>query len=210
MTAGAPHSQVKGAAELLRRGGAALVAAHPTRLARIDAGKALGISGSVTCVMASGRPVGIDAWLAWCAALGLDPVTAKKAARAMPGYPGGAFLWWFFGAAVQLRRGKADRDWSMRTLAQKSHVSIATLSRLETGTPVSVGAVSAVCQALRLHPHDYCQRKLAPDRREASAGGHVGGEVPRETAAETRCDQMDFAAEARGGEAGTADRELSR
>jgi DNA-binding Xre family transcriptional regulator len=199
MTTANPHSQVKGADALLRRAAAALVAAHPTRLARIDAGKAIGVAGSVTCVMASGRPVGIDAWLAWCAALGLDPVTARRAAtgvdasrslgsappdssrslrsaplgRSIPAYPGGAFLWWYFGLAVNLNR-VSTHGWSIRDLGRRSHLSISTLSRLERGTPVSAAAVAQVCRTLDLHPHNFCA-------------------VPRETTTETRCDQREIA-----------------
>jgi DNA-binding Xre family transcriptional regulator len=167
--------------------------------------------------MASGRPVGIDAWLAWCAALGLDPRSGRKTAEGARAYSGGAFLGWYFGAAVHLTR-ETTHAWTIRDLERHSHLSIATLSRIETGKQVSAAAVAAVCRTLDLHPHDYCEPKEAQsaeratgkqdqEARSGSRGEEAQGAdreaekaaigkqttVPRETAAETRCDQREIA-----------------
>ena len=89
MTAGSPRTQIDGSERLLGRVADALVAAYPRRLDRIDAGKTLGVAGRTTCALAICRPVGIDAWLAWCAALGLDPINGEAAGKSMPGFSGG-------------------------------------------------------------------------------------------------------------------------
>jgi len=154
MTAGVPHSQIKGGDQLVGRVAEALVAAYPARLVRIDAGTAIGVSGRVTCALASGRPVAIDPWLAWCARLGLDPVTGKRAGKGIPTFSQGEFLWWYFGAGVIGSR--MVRNWSLDVLASRTGLSKATLSRMESATPVSVASVAAVCRGLDLHPHGYC------------------------------------------------------
>jgi len=187
MTAGAPHSQIKGGDQLVGRVADALVAAYPARLARIDAGTEIGVSGRVTCALACRRPVGIDPWLAWCARLGLDPVTGNQAGRGVPAFSHGAFLWWYFGAGVIGSR--LVRNWSQALLASRAGISKATLSRLESATPMSVATVAAVCRVLDLHPHGYCSPlpfRAAP----------VVPRVSRQTPTETRGNHSSFPKEA--------------
>tara|TARA_R110002020_G_scaffold266483_35_gene481513 strand:- start:2610 stop:3179 length:570 start_codon:yes stop_codon:yes gene_type:complete len=189
MTAGSPRTQIDGSERLLGRVADALVAAYPRRLDRIDAGKTLGVAGRTTCALAICRPVGIDAWLAWCAALGLDPINGEAAGKSMPGFSRGEFMWWFFGAGVVGSRH--IRRWSVRQAAGRIGISAATVSRVERGTVVSVAAVAAICRAYSLHPHLYCSP--APFAVPARFDG-----VSRQTGTETHGNHSAFSEEAAG------------
>jgi DNA-binding XRE family transcriptional regulator len=101
-----------------------------------------------------------NAFLAFCWALGIDPLTGGECPQRLRKFK---IEWAMIGAALKLARWSADA--SLQTAANTIGVSKPTIFRIEAGLPLSVPSLITVTSYLELPPERYA----------------IIGEVPRET-----------------------------
>jgi DNA-binding XRE family transcriptional regulator len=96
------------------------------------------------------KPVNAGAFLALCGAIGIDPVDgSSRAIKAVPA----SISWALVGAGLKITRQL--RGYNQRSVARIAEISASTVCRVETGKPVSVESLLAICRFIGAHPDDY-------------------------------------------------------
>jgi DNA-binding Xre family transcriptional regulator len=95
----------------------------------------------------AGRPINAGAFLAICAAIGIDPVDgSSRAPRAVPA----RVAWRMVGVGLSIARRLRRQD--LRSAAKVIGISASTLCRIEAGDAVSVESLLALCRYIGVHP----------------------------------------------------------
>jgi transcriptional regulator with XRE-family HTH domain len=105
----------------------------------------------------AGKPVNAGAYLALCAATGIDPVDGKSrpAKSLSPNV-----VWWLLSGALYITRNLKKLD--QRAAAEAIGISAATVCRVERGHPVSIGVMLKVCAFIGVHPFGYTAPLVCP------------------------------------------------
>jgi transcriptional regulator with XRE-family HTH domain len=105
----------------------------------------------------AGKPVNAGAYLALCAATGIDPVDGKsRPAKVLS--PN--VVWWLLSGALYITRHLKKLD--QRAAAEAIGISAATVCRVERGHPVSIGVLLKVCAFIGVHPFGYTAPLVCP------------------------------------------------
>lgn len=123
----------------------------------------------------TGKAINAGAYLALCAAAGVDPVDG--ASRPVKDVSANV-VWWLLSGALYITRNLRKLD--QRSAATAIGISPSTVCRVERGKPVSIGNMLKVCAFIGVHPDGY----TAPP-------GCPCGVVSRETPTETCCSNSD-------------------
>ena len=115
------------------------------------------------------------AYLALCAAVGIDPIDGKP--RHVKELSSNV-VWWLLSGALHITRSLKKLD--QRTAAKVIGISPATVCRVELGQPVSIGVLIKVCAFIGVHPDGYTAPLKCPPEI-----------VSRETCSETSCFRSD-------------------
>lgn len=107
-----------------------------------------GVSPAAVACAWAGRKVGAQNYLLLCAVAGIDPLTGS--ASEPTSLAGFVIDWRALSASCFLTR--AARRLSIRTAAILAGVSVATISRLECGHPLSVESILSICRFVGLPP----------------------------------------------------------
>jgi hypothetical protein len=125
----------------------------------------------------AGKPINAGAFLAICAAIGIDPTDgSSRAPRAIPA----RIAWPMVGAGLRIAR-RLRRD-DMRSAAKVIGISASTLCRIEAGDAVSVESLLASCRYVGVHPEHYLvkevSRETGTETRTVGAPAATGFEGP--------------------------------
>jgi DNA-binding XRE family transcriptional regulator len=137
--------------------------------------KRAGVPSKLASMARAGKPINAGAYLALCAAIGIDPVDGKPrpTKRLSP-----TMAWWLLASALFVTRSLKKLD--QRAAAKVIGISPATVCRVERGQPVSIGVLIKICRFVGAHPDDYTAPLVCPQEI-----------VSRETCTETRCDHSE-------------------
>jgi transcriptional regulator with XRE-family HTH domain len=139
-----------------------------------------GVTSRQVSLARSGKPVNAGAYLALCAAVGVDPVDGKD--RPVKSVSPN-ILWWVLSGAMYISRNLKKLD--QRAAAEVIGISAASVCRVECGQPVSVGILLRVCAFIGVHPFGYTAPLICPPEI-----------VSRGTPTETYCSRSDIASDA--------------
>lgn len=135
-----------------------------------------GVTPRQVAMARAGKPIAAGAYLALCAAAGINPVDGKcRPVKCVSSN----VVWWLLSAALYITRGLRRLD--QRSAAKAIGVSPSTICRVEAGKPVSITNMIKVCAFIGVHPDAYTM----PVRCAC-------GTVSRETPTETRCSDLNF------------------
>ena len=130
-----------------------------------------GVAPRLASMARAGKPINAGAYLALCAATGIDPVDGKdRPVKTLS--PNVA--WWVLSGALYITRGLKKLD--QRAAAKVIGISPATVCRVECGKPVSIAVMLKVCAFIGVHPDGYTAPLNGPPEM-----------VSRETSTETCC-----------------------
>ena len=135
-----------------------------------------GVTSREVSLARSGKPVNAGAFLALCAAGGIDPAagTSRPARTLSPNV-----VWGLLSQALYITRNLKKLD--QRAAAEVIGISPASVCRVERGHQVSIGVMLKVCAFIGVHPFAYA----AP-----SVGSPES--VSRGTGTETHCSRSDI------------------
>jgi DNA-binding Xre family transcriptional regulator len=135
-----------------------------------------GVTPRQASLARAGKPVNAGAYLALCAATGIDPVNggARPPKLISPNV-----VWWLLSGALYITRHLKKLD--QRAAAEALGISAASVCRVEQGQPVSIGVLLKVCAFIGVHPFGYTAPLVCPP-----------GVVSRGTATETCCSRSDI------------------
>jgi transcriptional regulator with XRE-family HTH domain len=135
-----------------------------------------GVSPKLVSLARAGKPINAGAYLAVCAAIGIDPVDGKRrpVQQIKP-----SLVWWQLSAALHIIRSLKKLD--QRAAAKVIGVSPATVCRVERVQPVSIGVLIKVCAFIGVHPFGYTAPLVCPPEI-----------VSRGTPTETYCSSLDI------------------
>ena len=139
-----------------------------------------GVTSRQASLARAGRPVNAGAYLALCAASGVDPA-AETSRPPKPLSPNVA--WWLLSGALYITRNLEKLD--QRSTAEAIGISAASVCRVERGQAVSIGIMLKVCAFIGVHPDAYIAPHGCPCRV-----------VSRETPTETCCSNSDINSDA--------------
>jgi DNA-binding XRE family transcriptional regulator len=139
-----------------------------------------GVTPRQASMARAGKPINAGAYLALCAAVGVDPVSGS-ARPEKPLSPN--VVWWLLSAALYITRNLRRLD--QRAAADAIGISPATVCRIERGQPVSVGVLIKVCAFIGVHPDGYAAPLVCPPEI-----------VSRGTCTETYCSRSDIVSDA--------------
>jgi DNA-binding Xre family transcriptional regulator len=135
-----------------------------------------GVTSRQVSLARAGKPVNAGAYLALCAATGIDPVDAKsRPARVISP----TVVWWLLSGALYITRRLKKLD--QRAAAEVIGISAASVCRVEFGKPVSIGVMLKVCAFIGVHPFGYTAPLVCPSEI-----------VSRGTSTETHCSGSDI------------------
>ena len=139
-----------------------------------------GVSSRQASLARAGKPVKAGAYLALCAATGIDPVDgkARPAKLLSPNV-----VWWLLSGALYITRHLKKLD--QRAAAEAIGISAASVCRVECGQPVSIGVMLRVCAFIGVHPDGYTAPLNGPSEI-----------VSRGTPTETSCSSSDINSDA--------------
>jgi hypothetical protein len=139
-----------------------------------------GVTSRQVSLARAGKPVNAGAYLALCAATGIDPTNGKaRPARVIS--PN--VVWWLLSGALYITRHLKKLD--QRAAAEAIGISAASVCRVESGVPVSIGVMIKVCGFIGVHPFGYTAPLVCPPEI-----------VSRGTCTETCCSSSDINADA--------------
>jgi transcriptional regulator with XRE-family HTH domain len=129
------------------------------------------VSPKLVSLARAGKPINAGAYLALCAAIGIDPLNGemRPVKELSPNV-----VWWQLSAALYITRALKKLD--QRAAAKVIGVSPATVCRVERGQPVSIGVLIKTCSFIEVHPDGYTAPLVCPVEI-----------VSRETRTETFC-----------------------
>lgn len=135
-----------------------------------------GVSPKLVSLARAGKPINAGAYLAVCAAIGINPVDGKPrpVKQLKPN-----LVWWQLSAALYITRSLKKLD--QRAAAKVIGISPATVCRVERGQPVSIGVLIKVCGFVGVHPDGYTAPLVYPPEI-----------VSRETPTETYCSSSEI------------------
>src|ERR1039458_1346157 len=109
-----------------------------------------GVTSRQASLARAGKPVNAGAYLALCAASGVDPVagTSRPAKALSPNV-----AWWLLSGALYITRHLKKLD--QRAAAEAIGISAASVCRVERGQSVSIGVMLKVCAFIGVHPFGY-------------------------------------------------------
>jgi transcriptional regulator with XRE-family HTH domain len=135
-----------------------------------------GVNPRQASMARAGKPINAGAYLALCAAMGIDPVDGKsRPAKVLSP----TVVRWVISGALYITRGLKTLD--QRAAAKVIGISPATVCRVERGHPVSIAVMLKVCAFIGVHPDGY----TAP----LSCPAEV---VSRDDSCETSCFRSDI------------------
>ena len=139
-----------------------------------------GVSPRQASLARAGKPVNAGAYLALCAATGIDPVDerSRPAKVLSPNV-----VWWLLSGALYITRHLKKLD--QRNAAEVIGISAASVCRVECGQPVSIGVLLKVCAFIGVHPDGYTAPLNGPSEI-----------VSRGTCTETYCSSSDIISDA--------------
>jgi DNA-binding XRE family transcriptional regulator len=160
---------------------AALLQSSASSWAMLDAiAQQAGVTPRQASMARAGKPVNAGAYLALCAAVGIDPISgAARPEKALS--PN--VVWWLLSAALHITRNLRKLD--QRAAADAIGISPATVCRVEQGRPVSIGVMLKVCAFIGVHPFGYTAPLVCPPEI-----------VSRGTRTETHCSRSDIVSDA--------------
>ena len=156
-----PLLSAKGRTEALARHMAGL---RLEREAECRLAEVAGVSLRVWRRAACAHPVAVDAHMAICAVLFLDPVWIKASTAPRPAGP---VCWATLGAGVRVTREM--RGHGVREAAKAAGVSAATVSRCENGRVLSFDGLVRLAAYVGLHP-----RRCGAPEKPGTAPGSTG------------------------------------
>jgi hypothetical protein len=135
-----------------------------------------GVTSRQVSLARAGKPVNAGAYLALCAATGIDPVDGEpRPARVIS--PN--VVWWLLSGALYITRHLKKLD--QRAAAEAIRISAASVCRVECGQPISIGVMLKVCAFIGVHPFGYTAPLVCPPEI-----------VSRGTPTETYCSSSDI------------------
>jgi transcriptional regulator with XRE-family HTH domain len=135
-----------------------------------------GVMSRQVSLARAGKPVDAGAFLALCAVTGVDPVGgASRPARTLT--PNVA--WWLLSWALYTTRALKKLD--QRAAAEAIGISAASVCRVETSHPVSIGVLLKVCAFIGVHPFGFTAPPVC-----------LPESVSRGTSTETYCSRSDI------------------
>ena len=139
-----------------------------------------GVTSRQASLARAGKPVNAGAYLALCAATGIDPVDGKTrpAKVVSPNV-----VWWLLSGALYITRHLKKLD--QRGAAEAIGISAASVCRVECGQPVSIGVMLKVCAFIGVHPFGYTAPLVCTPEI-----------LSRETGTETYCSRSDIGSDA--------------
>ena len=141
-----------------------------------EMGRRAGVTSRQVSLARAGKPVNAGAYLALCAATGIDPVDGKaRPARVIS--PN--VVWWLLSGALYISRHL--RRFDQRAAAEAIGISAASVCRVECGHPASTGVMLKVCAFIGVHPDGYTAPLNGPSEI-----------VSRGTCTETYCSRSDI------------------
>jgi hypothetical protein len=144
---------------------------------RLDAiARQAGVSPKLVSLARAGKPINAGAYLALCAAIGIDPLNGemRPVKELSPNV-----VWWLLSGALYITRRLKNLD--QRAAAEAIGISAATVCRIECGQPVSIGVMLKVCAFIGVHPFGYTAPLVCPSEI-----------VSRGTPTETCCSSSDI------------------
>jgi hypothetical protein len=145
-----------------------------------EMGRRAGVTSRQMSLARAGKPVNAGAYLALCAATGIDPVDGKaRPTRVIS--PN--VVWWLLSGALYITRHLKKLD--QRAAAEVIGISAASVCRVESGHPVSIGVMLKVCAFIGVHPDGYTAPLVCPPEI-VSCG----------TCTETYCSRSDISCDA--------------
>lgn len=139
-----------------------------------------GVTSRQASLARAGKRVDAGAFLALCAVTGVDPVGGASR-PAQPLSPN--IAWWLLSWALYTTR--ALRKLDQRAAAEAIGISPASVCRVETSHPVSIGVLLKVCGFIGVHPFGYAAPLVC-----------LPEIVSRGTSTETHCSRSDIKSEA--------------
>ena len=115
--------------------------------------RAAGVGPTALARAVAGQDIRADTYLKICAGIGIDSRTGEAVTPKRLG----ELDWRMIGLAIELRR-RVRKLGSQRDVVAMigGRVSLATLSRIENGTPISVNNLLTICEFLNIPPEHYC------------------------------------------------------
>jgi hypothetical protein len=107
-----------------------------------------GVPAGIVARARSGRKVRANEYVLLCAVAGIDSATGAPADRTS--LAGFAVEWWLVAGTTFLTRRAQQID--LRTAAIAAGVSVATMSRAESGRPLAVGSLLSISRFVGLPP----------------------------------------------------------
>jgi len=120
-------------------------------------GRRASVASRQVSMARAGKPVNAGAYLALCAATGIDPVdgTPRPLKELSPNV-----VWWLLSGALYITRHLKKLD--QRAAAEAIGISAASVCRVERGQPVSIGVMLKVCGFIGVHPDGYTAPLVCP------------------------------------------------
>jgi transcriptional regulator with XRE-family HTH domain len=128
----------------------------------------------------AGKAINAGAYLALCAAAGVDPVDGTVRPVKVVSAD---VVWWLLSGALYITRHLKKLD--QRAAAEAIGISAASVCRVECGQPVSIGVLLKVCAFIGVHPFGYTAPLVCPPEI-----------VSRGTSTETYCSRSDIDSDA--------------
>lgn len=139
-----------------------------------------GVQSKLASMARAGKQINAGAHLALCAATGIDPVDGKS--RPVKDLSPNV-AWWLLSGALYITRSLKKLD--QRAAAKVIGISPATVCRVESGQPVSIGVLLKVCAFVNVHPDGYTAPLVCPPEI-----------VSRGTSTETHCSRSNINSDA--------------
>jgi transcriptional regulator with XRE-family HTH domain len=158
----------------------ALQSSAPSWALLDETARRAGVTSRQASLARAGKPVNAGAYLALCAATGIDPIDGKsRPAKVLS--PN--VVWWLLSGALYITRHLKKLD--QRAAAEVIGISAASVCRVECGQPVSIGVMLKVCAFIGVHPFGYTAPLVCPPEI-----------ISRETCTETYCSRSDISSDA--------------